>query len=194
MQPDRVIKPIDVEISDEEKLKKVNELLKIDAGDQQLVQVILVLLGKKPVTDLSIHEHNSNSQQVEKILRDVGLYFIHSPNKLPNARETYYISRNESLLEEMQQVDSRYEPRKFGELMGFPPTAINAFMNGTLDVTIGDRYPELIFNMGYSKDHWKEEVEIVRGWSDEIKKYAPGIYETLHQMNLNKQSESDKKG
>lgn len=77
----------------------------------------------------------------------------------------------------------------FGEVFGYPKTAINGFVGGEMieEKTILSTVLSLeefqffcktqLFRL--SKDHWREESVIVKSWIDSFKNAAPVIYEEI---------------
>src|SRR3989338_64370 len=98
-----------------------------------------------------------------------------------------FVARTPETVDDLMRIHPSKGPRAeheaYAQLMGFPQTAIDAFLrriprlprdeqNATLD-------SHLIMQMIYSKDHWKDELEFLRERSRIIKQYAPELYEEI---------------
>jgi hypothetical protein len=73
--------------------------------------------------------------------------------------------------------------------VGYPQTAIDAFIGRIPAFSEKESYyldPSLIFSIVFSKEHWREEVKIMREWSELVKERAPELYKEALQKKLRK--------
>ena len=83
-------------------------------------------------------------------------------------------------MDKLIKLDPTKDHAEYGQLMGYPQTAIDAFVNGKL-LTDKD-YPDMrgiIFNIKFSQGHWPDELKILKEWSEAIRKYSPETYNSL---------------
>lgn len=158
--------------------EKINIVKDLEIGPVQKAEIMLVILGLKPATELSLYKHNDTQDKVEKVLKDVGLEIDHKnicDNK--NLVAEIVIAQNQKILSNLMQANASQDHEEYGRLMGYPETAISAFTENTILNEVN--YPELqtsIFGMKYSKNNWQEEKLKVQSWDNAIKKYAPETY------------------
>lgn len=164
----------------QEGIKKI-ELLKI--GNAQKADVILVILGVKPATEVSVFEWNDSPDEVKHILLESGLVVV---EKEVNGKEIaqFAVAKNEDNARKLALFDPSKDHGEYGRLMGFPESAVVGFVQEKcLD---RDKYPDLnsiVFNFALSEDEWKNEVKLLKYWSELLKKYSPTIYEELLRNN-----------
>lgn len=167
---------------EEKKREKVKNLESLNIGPAQKAAIILVALRLKPAAELDLFKGNDKPELVVKILEDAGL--LTARKDLPPKAKTVLrlaIACDEEILEKLEKTDPAKDHEEFGNLMGYPKTAVDAFLNKEKRLP-RDAYPadrEVIFQIILSKDHWQEELEILRKWSGAIKEYAPDLYAQL---------------
>lgn len=115
-------------------------------------------------------------------------------------RKTEYISilvgHNEENLHKLEKALQgaeklgKTDPEKFGLALGFPPTAVEAFVGKREPINIVDLPREvwesdaaLFSTPTLSKDNWKEELKTGQARSDFIKSTSPAIYEEMAKVN-----------
>lgn len=78
--------------------------------------------------------------------------------------------------------------RKFGLMMGYPETAVKAFVGdpGYTKITSDDLDEEIqnqeymaFGNLTFSKEHFEEELDVVKKWAEVVKKKAPKVYDII---------------
>jgi len=147
-----------------------------------------VLLGEKPGVDLSLFADTENEiDEDEEKIKSLNLKYkkISQEKKGKRYVAEFLISQDENILDDLVQADPSKEHYKFGSLMGYPESAIKAFLEETC-LSIEDEkellsnYPEIVFyGFRLSKDHNKEELETIKHWNSLIEKEAPNIYNEL---------------
>jgi len=154
------------------KKEQIKHILSIDIGAEQQAQMIMVLLELKPAAELYLYPWNSSIDKTEEELSKSGLLYLKKENKKQNNTVAeYVISKNEQLMNRLLSCSSSSE---YGELMGYPKTAIQAFekkdvYKGPLPKDI----EESIFKMAFSNENFTEEFETIRKWNEALLKYAP---------------------
>lgn len=95
------------------------------------------------------------------------------------------IAKNKTARDEYVEALRSQDHFKMGESFGFPKTAISAFLDESKAIR-RENLPEQIKNDDVyyfitfrvlSKDHWQDEVNLVRKWQKAVKKNSPKIYE-----------------
>lgn len=155
---------------------------KLDCHVQDRIQILLVLLELKPVVTFALDVRES-AENIAKVVRDAGL-IVEIEKKghyrsLIIARSPENINKIIELHAEQKRGLSEDYHQRYGRLVGYPQTAIDAFSGRIPALTEEESYhldPDLIFSVVFSKDHWKEELEVMRKWSQAIKQYAPHVY------------------
>ncbi len=146
----------------------------IDTGYEQKAQLILVLLRLKPVAELSLYPWNTSPAETEQLLKKAGLIYLQKKNK-KQAKTTaeYAVSRDYETATQLLNCES---PVEYGSLMGYPPTAIAAYIDHT--IYGGPLPPDIkksIFKMAFSTTHTEEEFELIRKWDAALRQYAPNL-------------------
>ena len=104
-----------------------------------------------------------------------------------------YVARKSEDVIELIEVDPiegyRTEHERYAKLMGFPQTAIDAFM-GKIPKFEGFTHhldSKIIFGMILSKDHKEEELDFLRKRDAILKEFSPTIYNKLQDLQNKKQ-------
>ncbi len=174
---------------------KIAQIEKMDLGLRQLAEAILVLLGKKPTTELIIYEWNQDPAEVKRILENAGLVVKEKVGKQPRDTRVvsvFAVALNKALAEQLVHAEANKDHEAYGRLMGFPETAIRAFLNKG-DLLPKGEYPDNdnFFTSGFkfSKTHAREEFKVLEGWGEAIKTYAPQLYSQLNKDHQAARSE-----
>lgn len=168
--------------------KAIDILQNLQIGHAQIAYAFLVLVNVKPATIITIFEWNDSKDDVEAQLQNTGLatkqftsdkYY---DNKNNNYKGSIAVTREKALLQEVIDV-SEQEPidhERMGTLMGYPPSAIEAFTNQQdlweEDSSFNWRHP---ITFALSQSGFEQEAELLTYWRDLIKKYLPYIQETM---------------
>jgi hypothetical protein len=170
------------------------------AGKGVFAELILVIIGEQPATDLHItFEDDKSFAQFSKIISEAGILLrVIYVKKFLGKLDVFIIAaRDSDNLEKMKKYfDNRnsmsYEEsaQMYGELMGFPSTAIDAFV-GKAERAINsndsrekqkkhhDKYQTkgLYGNFAYSKDHADEEYALLVDRNKKLEEYAPQLFD-----------------
>jgi len=110
----------------------------------------------------------------------------------------FYLAKDIESLEKIKEAVDEHDERKFGLAMGYPQTAVEAFVSTEdpftkpdllfvepIEVEFSEERSFLFFRM--SKEHWHEELEVVKRWARTIKEVAPQLYEEITSQPLQKE-------
>lgn len=154
--------------------KNIGYIEQIKTGVEQKAQLILVLLDIKPAAELTLYKWNSSPEEAEVQLAQAGLEFQKKEGE-SNDKITaiYAVSKDKDLLNKLIHCNS---DREYGELMGYPKTAIDAFeKNDVYDGPLPEDIENSIFKLRFSKANHDEEFEVVRKWNRALTQYAPNL-------------------
>ena len=128
--------------------------------------VLLQLLnGLRPVAEIIVIP-KFRAKMIPSIdaLKDLGFAVVEKDRW---GIASYFISNDSGLLED-EALDSR-DAKRFGELMGFPPTSIQAFINGGDNALLeGEELTKVIgfenhcFRLRFSKEMAEDEVRYLK--------------------------------
>jgi hypothetical protein len=131
----------------------------------------------------------------------------------------FLIGKNEKDLQDLEKAFLANDREKMGKLFGYPETAVKAYLKGMEKVKVGgvmdtildtkkwwqDLSPKekesfleecvLNFrNFALSKEHWREELEVIRRWQRIIREKASKLYqEIIEEKPLFTMDEKEKK-
>lgn len=162
----------------EEQLRqRIETIYRLPLGAEPRAELILILLGEKPATDVSWHTGRIQPAEVEAILHAAGLStkVIYSDA----AATDMVVARDPETVSRLSLLRADRDHQEFGRLMGFPETAIAAFVNksGALPHDEQRRLQgELPFsNFIFSRKHAPEELALLRRWNLLIFRHAPEL-------------------
>ncbi len=160
------------------------------SNDSGKAQIILVLLGEQPAVDIWLYPQDDSSETVVSILKNAGLFVEADQITKPMGWKInrLYIARTAETAHELLLIaplrGARIEHEKYAQLMGFPQTAIDAFV-GRSPLLSEEKDTKIfhdtsiLFGIKFSKSNWAEELQFLRKRSLLIKKYAPDLYEQM---------------
>lgn len=175
--------------NEENPLKEKIEVIKsleVDAGSKALM--LLVLLDEKPVSVIDVKNKVEVSRIIEKS-ESIGL-FAAVTKELKEDEESWgfqlAVSKSKDLVVELQEIIKKktgtLDHKRYGELMGFPDTAIQAHIGvdteGSMNV---EEYREVagkyfhLFGFRPSKKHSEEELKLLERWYSLIVENAPEL-------------------
>lgn len=160
------------------------------------IELILILLGEKPVTEIYVIDHDSDNKKIKQlkdIFSGIGIECsLHNSFQNGSGEIVYELVVAGNVADLNKRLTTN-DSREFGRLFGFPATAIDAYIRAEkgepvrlLDFTAD--LPEDIRESEYApfcqfcfSDNWEEELKVPKRWSDLIKKYAPELHEKFLQ-------------
>lgn len=167
--------------------EKVAILESIHCGAVPKAELILVLSGLKPATDLHLFKNNEDPESVKKKINDAGLAYKELDKKFfhnQNITCSLGIARQMEDAERVGELMVLGGGEDFGRLMGFPQTAIDAYAMRRERFDADKQNPlfqerGLPFRFRLSKDNWEEEIKVAEEWTAKIKEIAPDLYKEL---------------
>jgi hypothetical protein len=164
------------------KIENIRKLEALSIGPAQKAGIILVMLGMKPAAELDLKRRNDPKEKILSALDEIGLLYKEKEfGSQKNLTARIAVSYDEKILDELANCHADKDHVRFGQLMGYPESAIRAFMDKKESLDDKD-YPDMagiIFGMKLSKANWREETACLRRWSEAIAQYAPGLYQEL---------------
>jgi len=187
----------------EKEAQIIEKLEALDCYDGDKISILLtykklalanhVMLGKYFEEGLTDEQRQKCIVDFEEVCKDMGLYFEQFKNTIEGYEETlnYFISSTVEGLEGIKKANYKDNKESLltGTLLGYPASAVKAYVEGEEKLLPVEAekttIPEQIINSGYmvflqfrlSKEHWEDELETVKKWSDEVKRFDPALYE-----------------
>ncbi len=162
---------------------KIEQIRTLPIGTATKAELVLVLLDQKPATNITFSKERISADEMESALRDIGLAPV-VRNETDDHVEII-ASQSSEISEELARLSPTTDHRRFGELMGFPESAIEAFSNPESRLSI-EETAELLKDLpvfgqlALSKEHSTEEVERTRSWNLAILEHAPGLLDETY--------------
>lgn len=170
---------------------KISVIESIPTGVAPRGEAILVLLGEKPGLEMYIPNEDNAPKAIED-LRSIGLFAELSEKSReddnPNSAEILVASSQE-VLNELKQTHAHEHHKRYGQLMGYPDTAVDAFVgeNGQERLSreeqrkLLDILPDILGgNFIFSKDHKDEEFAVVKRRIKLLAQKAPELFYDLY--------------
>lgn len=164
-------------------------------GSSQKAQLALVFLGYKPAIEIDVFTNNDTPEQVQKHIHFLGLYSRQiAPNpEIKNSVATFLVAKEKENVDLLQQVidlrDSKEQMIEqgyhifYGTLMGYPDTAVLAFVQqkllSTEEQVEKEKFFEPLCVFRFSKQHWEKELNVVRKWRQALMAACPDILSEL---------------
>lgn len=175
-------------------------------GPTHKAVILATYLGLKPMSVFSTQFIPGSSVEIlshdlEFMLENMGLKFSRGYEYEQNAQSNthdpeyvslfYYISKNEENLKSFSITpDIKKYHKEFGLALGFPKTAVDAFVNRD-DLLNEDNLPDDFTEEDrkfrffvFSKSGYKEELEWLRKIIEGVKEVSPKIYEQVMDRDI----------
>jgi hypothetical protein len=142
---------------------------------------------------------NQEREKIEQIFKNLGLFWKRGgiykvvKKKSCDIGYKFLVSKNPENLSQLIKALEEKDSKKIGLSLGYPKTAAEAFAKGELldyknlkkliskeeweEIKKENLFKFLTFHL--SKDHWREELEIVKRHQKLIKEKAPRLYEEI---------------
>lgn len=174
-------------IASKELREKAAILESIHCGAVPKAELLLVLTGLKPATDLHLFKNSEDPESVKKKINDAGLVYKELDKKLfhnQNVMCSLGVARRMADAARVVELMTAGGGEEFGRLMGFPQTAIDAYAKRRERFDDDKQNPLFQergspFRFRLSKDNWEEEIKVAEGWTAKIKEIAPDLYQEL---------------
>lgn len=154
----------------------------------QKAELVLVLLGEQPATNFRFRSKDPNTDTFVDAFKKMGLSVIVEQTS-DNSETNVFVARTQELAEKIARYaprtsQKRYYHEEYGQLMGFPQTAIDSFLGRT------EKLPQhaawnlfkssnFLFTFSHSKDHWKEEEQHRLRRAKIIERFTPSLYKAI---------------
>ncbi len=156
----------------------------MNIGAGMKAKLALILTGNKPLSYVKVYKCNDSPELVKQELRRAGFYFMEVSREEGNSQHvcTLSVSVRQELVPLLKTASENWNEREIGQLLGFPSTAVNAYVNKK-GLLLGRDYPvdmknnPLVFK--FSKDAQVVEIDKVRDWMEVLKAYTPSLYDEL---------------
>lgn len=179
-------------------------------SDGGKIDIIAVYKGLKPASIIGMHRGDSPEYifenkvtEFQDTLHKLAIKFIITAADPKNEHIEFLIGKNDENLKELsnayystfERTAEDYSPESFqkfqrtreqriGYALGYPHTAVDAFVDPDQGSIEEDELPEEIqksdelkfVNFILSRDHWQEELEYARQKAELVKEIAPEIY------------------
>lgn len=170
----------DKEVHEKEGIKKIIEL---PIGPALKSEVLRVYLEEQPGSEFSA---KLDEKDLEKFtdLEKIGLkVFTDSSSK----ETRVCISKDQEIIDELKNLSPSVESnhKRYGEIMGYPLTAIEAFLDKEKRLSneeqdkILEGMPHFL-RFSFSKNNWKEELSVIKRWHKILLEKAPELFDDLY--------------
>ena len=180
---------LNINTEDHQLKNKIEVIRSIAANRQVRALILLVLLDEKPVSVFTL-----KSDQVAEVLgkcKSIGLPVL----IIKELKEEEYgdisgfqmaVSKSEKFINEIYEIvqkgTDKLDHERYGELMGFPETAIQTYLENdpTKQISL-DEYLKItekfihLFGFKISKEHATEEINVLERWYSIILQNAPEL-------------------
>ena len=172
-----------IDIASFDQVKQIKLLEGLDIALVPKSELILIVLGVKPATCVSLAPWVMGSADFEAAMKKIDLKYAYTgsyPNGSGDIFQKYVVAKKREDLETLKGLSAKTDHEEYGRLMGYPPTAVEAFVKGTL-MPVEDQPSDetAIYAMRYSRDNWQEEHKLNQYWTALLKHYAPETYQQL---------------
>ncbi len=188
--------------------KEIELIEKLPLSCEDRSDVMLLYLKEKPAAFVEIsrriYKDKEESEALNQVTREKDRFqetleklkfpyqtkeFKEEEEKTRNLGHYFYIGRDPEKLSRLLEAIKNKDDKEIGLSLGYPESACDAFVNKT---TID--YSELpkeerkrILKEGtlkfspfyFSRDHWQEELDLVKKWQQLIKEKSPNLYEEM---------------
>jgi hypothetical protein len=189
--------------------EKIDELLdsklklieSIGCGLGPKSMMALIVLGLKPATTLDLFKWNEDVESIKSKIGRAGLFFddIYPPpfkNKERTANLAVACSQEIATDTAIFFRDPENHSQELGTYMGYPQTAIDAFMGKTKlledseEVLKDKEWNRGIIGFAMSKDNSIEEIKVMEKWWEALKEKTPDLYKQILD-NAGREEEDD---
>jgi hypothetical protein len=165
--------------------------------------LVLILFGLKPACEVDIF-HPEDGSMLQNVLSPLGIHCFQSQHYKQSSWDDivnnidfqievpvamYAVASDPETARRLSYLNSGRDHREYGQMMGYPETAIDNFLNQApcLDKDQFEKLAKefgIIFNMRLSATNYIKEIEVLKKWSEAVKVNSPAIYaEALEYYN-----------
>ncbi len=154
-------------------------------------EMLQLINGLRPVAEFTVQIDVEEALGVKDELRRMGFAVVES--EIRNHLAHYFVSKDIQLAQETADKfnSPQLDHKRLGQLMGFPETAVDAYVDGDDALLSSEEQKELLgflnifFPMRLSKAHYKEEIEYLKKSYRLILEQAPYLIgEIIHKSDL----------
>lgn len=168
--------------------KKALEVVgQLEISVQQKAMLALMVLGHKPAVEVTLYKGNTDIDTFVQKMGELGIAALVAKPYIPH-KGTICVSVSRSLDDAVllkTLIGIRDTKRKltdsfhiaYGGLMGYPLSAISAFVRGKTSPEKDEI--DLLAVFKYSQENLKKEEEVVMLWRKALDEYAPKILKEL---------------
>lgn len=175
--------------------------------EKDRAKMILVYLGLKPACEVYIYEKEAMAE-LKKALLEVGLYCVKLKfDKKPFVEiqkaflgelvlpiGQYAVAKDKKTAIRLSKTLPSKHHRRFGELMGYPKTAIDNFIKKEPQLDFKEsmkikKKHGIIFSFRIPVKNYQNELRVLKNWSLAIKRYAPVLYERMLELYVGRAKE-----
>jgi hypothetical protein len=170
--------------------EKMDESIGCGLGPKSMM--VLIVLGLKPATTLDLFTWNEDVESVKRKITEAGLFYddIRKPpfrNKERTANLAVACSQEIATSTAVSFKDPKNHSQELGTYMGYPQTAIDAFMGKTElledseseEVLKDKEWTKGTIAFAMSKDNYTEEIKLMEKWWEAIKEKTPDLYQQI---------------
>jgi hypothetical protein len=148
-----------------------------EEGELGAVWAVPVLAGLKPAGKCATSDRTV-ARRIEVLLLDAGL---NVRRQTCGRRESSLLlfSRDADALTGLVQALLRRDKSSEGRLLGYPGTAVEAFVTGALtpySAEPREMNEEWAMHFRLSRENWREEVTVLKSWNDDASRRVPGLF------------------
>jgi len=163
---------------DAPQLSAVRAIARLGLGAEAADALKLVVCGLKPATTFSLKDDAplEDQRRLQEALRGLGLSVLLRPR---TEGDSFLAARDAETLERLKTASPAKDHEVYGKLMGFPPSAVAAYLSGEmLRTSPADIDLELVMPMRLSQAHWPEELKLAARWGYLLKKLDSRLDQT----------------
>lgn len=198
------------EINLSEREKRNTEIIeRLPLTDFDKVDMLLILQNLKQATDIRIY--SDRNKDFEQSLKELGLVgLLGKKEKLPDSKKTsqeFYVAKTGDIAKRLKNAWQTLDDAELGALSGYPQSAVESFIKSKSltgseeevakafrELFIGADIPEDVrhedylafLNFQLSRDNFRQELEVVRSWAEEIRRLDPSLFERVVDWHRNK--------
>ena len=173
---------------------KISVIENIPTGVAPRAEVVLVLLGEKSAVEMYI-PNKDDAHKIIEDLRNIGLFADISEKPRedfdPNSADIL-VADSQEIVDELKHTNAHEHHRRYGQLMGYPDTAIDAFTkeNGEERLPLEEQaklldiVPDILAGtFVFSKKHKDEELALVKKRTKLLAQNAPKLFYDLYKKD-----------
>lgn len=163
----------------EELLRKIEAVKRLDVGVDHRAELLLIALGLKPASVVNVFEGDRKAKVVENELKALGFEVRVKPHGAQDEKVDLVVAQSARVAEKLEQLSASEDHKEYGEVMGYPRTAIEAF--GDEEKALPYEEQETLtrdipfFKIRLSREHAHDELKKVIRWNQKVFQYAPEL-------------------